>query len=382
MKTLSTLGLSTATVHNMSKETLAEHTDNPEEEIPRLKAMRHTNHEAVVEGTEPPELEPMYYTIPRDEFVRIEGRYKAAKELDAQLGYPDNIEVGIRRSSGRGDDLVISVEHQTLKRSDGKIVKPDISLAELEQTLPDTTSGGIKVGDRRYEVENIEVEVEETKLVDDGYYSDRYRPVPGGCMINNNDSTIGHPAYDNDAEEYIWTTAAHCVDRSSGKTIFQPAYSRNAPDGNYIGDSDKYIPQGDGDAATIMPKYDDTVNNVEYRYAEDDGSYTDWVIYGTRSTDYLKDMAAYGESVYKQGITTGRLSGKVLKVSSDEEWVTIDCDRDGGDSGGPYFDVNSSDEAYAVGLHKMGVDYDDDGTRDESKGNTMEFVNNYLNLSL
>ena len=141
MKTLSTLGLSTATVHNMSKETLAELTDNPEEEIPRLKAMRHTNHEAVVEGTEPPELEPMYYTIPRDEFVRIEGRYKAAKELDAQLGYPDNIEVGIRRSSGRGDDLVISVEHQTLKRSDGKIVKPDISLAELEQTLPDTTSG-------------------------------------------------------------------------------------------------------------------------------------------------------------------------------------------------------------------------------------------------
>lgn len=382
IKTLSSLGVSAAAVTHMSKEALADLTDHPEKEIPRLKALRHTNHEAVVNGTEAPELEPVYYTIPRDEFVRIEGTYNAAQKLDNRLGNPDSIEFGVKRSDGRSDDLVISVEHQTIKHRDGKIVEPDISLAELEQTLPDTTNGEIEVGDRQYEVENIEVEVEDTKLVNDDYYAYRYRPVPGGCMMNA-DCTIGHPAYDNDAGEYIWTTASHCVNRSSGYSVYQPYEDgAMAADNNYIGDSDKFMPEGDGDAATIMPTWDNTGDNVEYRYAENDGSTTDWFIYGTRSVDYLRDMAANGESVYKQGKTTGRLYDEVLKVSSDGETVTLECDRDGGDSGGPYFDVNSYGNAYAVGIHAWGADYDGDGTFDDSKGNTMEYVNNYFNLSL
>lgn len=377
LKTLSTLGLSTAAVHNMSKEALADLTDNPEEEIPRLKAMRHTNHEAVVEGTEPPELEPVYYTIPRDEFVRIEGRYNAAKKLESRLGNPDNIEVGVKRSSGRGDDLVINVEHQTLERADGTEAGPGIELAEVEQTVPDRVTGEIEVADKRHEVEDIRVEVTETRLVEDDYYDSKYRPVPGGCKHGG--CTIGHPAYDDDAEEYIWTSAAHCFDRNSGQTVHQPSSSSWTD--NSIGQSDKVIPSGDGDAATIMPKYDNTIDNVEYRYAENDGTTTDWFIYGTRGIDYLKDMAANGEYVYKQGKTTGRLYDKVLQVSSSGDTVTLEADRAGGDSGGPYFDV-SSGNAYAVGIHAWGVDYDGDGNYDDAKGNTMAYVNDYLNLSL
>jgi hypothetical protein len=370
LKTLSTLGVSAAALNHMTKDALAELTDDPSQEVPRLKGMRHTNHEAIVNGTEPPELEPIYYTIPRDEFVRIETRYDAARKIRKRVGNDPQIHVGVRRQQ---DNLIVNVTHETVQRHDGDVDEPKLTFSELRESLPDYTHGKVSVGNKEYEVEDIRVRAVETRSVEDDYFDADYESdVPGGCKaMDDGGWTIGHPAYDDDRNEYVWTTASHCVERSSNVGVYQPDDSEND---NYIGVSDKYTEAGNGDAATIIQN---SAEEPHYYYADYWGGYEDWPIYGTRSTEYLKDMAANGETVYKQGKTTGRLEGAVLEVRNDGMFVLIDCDRSGGDSGGPYFDVNDYGNAYAVGIHNRAGDTDT-----ESKGTTMEYTNNTHNLSL
>lgn len=367
LETLGSLGVSAAALTGMTKETLAELTDDPSREVPRLKGTRHTNHEAVVEGTEPPELEPVYYTIPRDEFVRIESRYNAARRIRKRIGNDPQIHVGVRRQRG---DLIINVTHETVQRHDGTVDKPRTSFSELSETLPEYVDGSVSIDGRDYEVENIRVRAVETRSVEDDYFDTDYESdVPGGAKAGG--CTLGHPAYDDDRQEYVWTTASHCVNRTSNEAVYQPDDSES---NNYIGVSDKYTETGNGDAATVIQN---SGEEPYYDYADYGGGYAGWSIHGTRSTEYLKDMAANGENVYKQGKTTGRLEGSVLEVRNDGMFVLIDCDRAGGDSGGPYVDVNEYGYAYAVGIHNRAGDTDT-----ESKGTTMEYTNNTLNLSL
>lgn len=367
LKTLSSLGVSAAALNHMTKETLAELTDDPSREIPRLKGTRHTNHEAVVNGTEPPKLEPVYYTMPRDEFVRIEARYNAARKIRKQIGDDPQMHVGVRRQQ---DDLIINVVHETVLRHDGTVDKPRVSFSDLRETLPEYVDGNVSIDDREYGVEDVRVRAVETRSAEDDYFDTDYESdVPGGCKWES--CTLGHPAYDNDREEYVWTTASHCVDRSSNESVSQP--DTNESD-NYIGVSDKYTEAGNGDAATVRQN---SAEEPYYDYADYGGGHGDWPIYGTRSIDYLKDMAANGEAVYKQGKTTGRLGGRVLEVRNDGMFVLINCDRSGGDSGGPFFDVTDYGNAYAVGIHNRAGDTDT-----ESKGTTMAYTNSTLNLSL
>lgn len=369
LKTLSSLGVSAAALNHMTKETLAELTNDPSREVPRLKGTRHTNHEAVVNRAEPPELEPVYYTIPRDEFIRIESRYNAARGIRKKIGNDPQIHVGVRRQGG---DLIINVSHETIQRRDGTINKPRTAFSELNETLPEYVDGNVSIGERNYEVENIRVRAVETHSVEDNdnYFDTDYETdVPGGCKAEG--STLGHPAYDDDREEFIWTTASHCVGRSSNEAMYQPDDSDSL---NYIGVSDKYTEAGNGDVATLIQN---SGEEPYYDYAGYGGGYADWSIHGTRSAEYLKDMAANGENVYKQGMKTGRLEGSVLEVRNDGMFVVIDCDRTGGDSGGPYVDVNQYGYAYAVGIHSRPGDTDT-----ESLGTTMEYTNNTFNLSL
>ena len=49
--TLAGIGISGATLRYMTKDAVAEVTDDPTNEVPRLRSLRHTNHQEIVEKT-------------------------------------------------------------------------------------------------------------------------------------------------------------------------------------------------------------------------------------------------------------------------------------------------------------------------------------------
>ena len=70
-----------------------------------------------------------------------------------------------------------------------------------------------------------------------------------------------------------------------------------------------------------------------------------------------------------------------VNTGGDITQVDVDATSDDGDSGVPYFDVNSDDEAYIGGLHVRSWDMDDDGD-DDSRGHSAEWMENKLNLTI
>lgn len=69
----------------MTKDALAEVTDDPKKEVPRLRSLRHTNHQEVVEEGRPPEIEPVYDTVPRDEWIETESAFDAERKLNQAI---------------------------------------------------------------------------------------------------------------------------------------------------------------------------------------------------------------------------------------------------------------------------------------------------------
>jgi len=79
---LSAMGISGATLQYMTKDALAEVTDDPKDEVPRLRYLRHKEEKTI---GEPPEREPVYEAIPRDRWERIEGANEAFSQIKGKI---------------------------------------------------------------------------------------------------------------------------------------------------------------------------------------------------------------------------------------------------------------------------------------------------------
>lgn len=380
LKTLSTMGLSGAALTHISKDALAKQTDRPEKNVLRLKYLEHTNHDEVMNGGKP-ETQPVYYTLPLEKHIRIRSTFEAAARLEKQFSSP-NIRASIAKNKNSPTEREVVVDVIKSTNEEGKTSKSSKSKHQVRRELPKEATGRVRVNGEQHARHKIPVQVvERAETKSAGHFDSRYSPnVPGGCAIEAQRSgasngTLGIPAYSTNTSGTVWTTAGHVV-QSSGVKIYQPDIGTFGYQ-NEIGTADE-VETNNGDAATIIPESDrDTI----YKFAESDGSMTDYILYGTLGRDALEDMEEI-DDLYVQGNVTGRHFEEVKKVSSDGNDIFIAADTKKGDSGGPYYWLNSDDEAYAAGIHTAVTTLGGDKVFDDSEGKTFPWVSDQFNLLL
>ena len=372
VKSLAGIGISGATLRYMTKDALAEVTDNPKKEVPRLRSLRHTNHQEIVEEGKPPEVEPVYDTIPRDEWAVTESAFDAERKINRAIRQIDDtglVLAGVTETtSGQHSKKAIEVRYIEHEIPNGEKVKPNVPAEEISKSLPSKASGTAGKGDNSVTVRDIPVTIEKVTHELQTYYDSDYRPVPGGCSMEcegDNPGTTCTPAYDNDTGEYVIVTAAHAITGvEAGHDVEQPVDT--SFDSNYIGvsTSDAYFldtadtNQTLFDAATV--DLEDGLGDVDHKYAlaDNSGGYAE-EIYGTIAWASIKDMENNENyKLTKQGRTTGRKSGHIFWASDTAKVFETTADTKGGDSGGPHFSIDDG-LALIAGVHNYGPE---DGT--------------------
>lgn len=374
LNTLGALGVSATALNYISKDTLAQVTDNPEKEVPRLLGLVHTNHEEVVSNNAVPKREPRFYTIPRDEWARTEATHQASKELSNAFKSEPHVDVS---ASTRNGEYEIAVKYTRVEHADGSVTTPSIPLEKVKEAVPARITGEVEANGKTYLREDIKVSIHECRAREQEYFNTKYRPVPGGVKEtteNGGIGTLGTPATALQNNSQCWVTAAHCFGRTAGITIKQP--EDGTVSYNKIGESRQYTQKDNGDVGTVVSTGPDNY----YTIANNDGT-DSWQISGVLSRDKLKDMQSNSAELYQQGRTTGRNMGTILDVdTSGVEKLYIDVDTNSGDSGGPYFHVTTDDLALIGGIHHASVDTDNDDNFDEARGNIMAWAEETLDV--
>jgi hypothetical protein len=255
-------------------------------------------------------------------------------------------------------------------------------MGDLSEQLPNSVSGEpnrvdtneLDIGPTVQEFdggrENIPVEVESVELSRTGKFNNKYRPVPGGCQLwdqegwfggGSDDGTTATPIYSSELGKHVMLTAAHIYD-SEGDAVQQPKYN-SFIENNRIGEINQRKKYGNFDVATIDVDLNQD-SNVIYRLACD--YYNDcWgaPIRGYIGKDELKDNVNNSDYIIrKQGRTTGMTKGEIAYIeetnygNNPDHPVTrlwINANAEAGDSGGPHYRL--IDEANGTGAYIAGV---------------------------
>ncbi|ESS11330.1 MAG: hypothetical protein A07HR60_01383 [uncultured archaeon A07HR60] len=380
LRAMSGLGVSGAALNHLSKEVVAD--TDLDEEVPRLGKLRHTNHEAVVKG-EPPQREPIHYTISRDEWAVVETAHDAASQVNDLLksaSLEDEVSAGVTTvTRNHHDQKAVIVKRTVGGTADGNAIVPEPSTDEIKDMLPDTVSGTAGDGSYRRTIDEIPITVETERMTppsqarqptpeDTGpgnHYEHRYRPVSGGACIQwgsaipFNHGTSCAPAYNEDAEQYDLVTAGH-VNKSEEMHQPKDDIGDNHQIGTRIEDKNKV----DYPGKKAPPSFDAGVVSLDvdhtYRFATDDGdnSYLDdHSIVGIVGRDKLKDHANGDFEIRHRGSTTGVNEGTLGDVYDDYSAYDITADCGGGDSGGPQFTREYHDELEFYQVYIAGVTY-------------------------
>jgi len=371
MGALAGLGVSAAAIPGMTQETMADLIDDPKEEVPRVAAFVHTNHEEVKQGAAPERI-PLYYKIPRDQWVRVESAYNARQRIETMLeNRPEPIDVWVTTNSN--DEKQIKVEIY----DDGSFSTH--SLRAIETSIPASVDG---VAGQRTEAEevvaDIPVTVKRTKVeqanstdgeptvepksvskndIDNFKYWNDWNEIPAGAAADfeynlgyHGQGTLCTPVKDGTQEFML--TAGHNL-RLSNLTLVGAA--GKPPEDDHEFDEEKYSDDGSVGTDNLDAGLLDTTSlsvDLQYAFATDYGT-TTGDITGTVSKSKLKDIENNGTSSYetfwRQGAKTGRDSYfGIDKVGSKAFRTTLSSSNtDNGDSGGPYyieFDLTTSIE--------------------------------------
>jgi len=359
MSSLASLGVSAAAIPGMTQETMADLIDNPREEVPRVAAFVHTNHEEVKRGAAPKRV-PIYYKIPREQWVRVESAYDARQRIEAMLeSRSEAIDVWVTTNSN--DEKQIKVEIY----DDGSL--GTYSLKAIETSIPASVDG---VAGPRTEVEevvpDIPVTVERTKVkpansiddeptaepksvsqndIDDLKYWHDWDEIPAGAAANfeyylekEGQGTLCTPVKDGTRE--LMLTAGHNL-QYYNLTLNGAAGKPPVDDHEFEEEahSDYGLVGTDNLDAGLL---DTTSLVVDMQYAFADYGTTTGDITGTVSKSRLKDIENNGtlsyETFWRQGAKTGRDSYfGIDEVGSNAFRTTLSSSNtERGDSGGPY----------------------------------------------
>ncbi|WP_396613554.1 hypothetical protein ACH9L7_16585 (plasmid) [Haloferax sp. S1W] len=349
----------------MSKESLAQLTDDPKNEVPRLKYIKHTNHEEVVEAAKQGqsiklEREGVYHTIPREDWAEIEGAKKAYKRVNESVRksfQSDNVNVRIGNNKKENKrDFKIIVEFRYYEDGEKENIADDV-LNSLRESLPSSTSESISYGKNSVEVENIPIKFEKTRLVQTDYYTKKYDDVPAGAagtfiLGTENQCTYCTPCFVYKPTEttWGWLTAGHCVNANEDERAYQPSNANNGA----VGESYKARHVSGYDVAVIENDGRNTKWDVASNSTFND--YMGWPIKGHTPIDRIEELCQNSTTVYQQGRTSGRTTARVDNFDDYEvEIHRYDSQTDKGDSGGCYFEKDSNDDVYIIGVHADAV---------------------------
>lgn len=386
LRTMATLGVSATALRYLSQDSLATLTDNPEEEVPRLSRVKFKNPKTYSNlpiPDEPPKIEPVFYTIPRDEWVHVESTFGAANRLRKHISR--HFDASGRTSvsvadfgTGNTSDLGLRVLILDNTWEETESTQYIQGLAErLSSRLPSSVSGdptqainpelGIGQTTPHFDTkrEDIPVEVTSVEMSQTASFNHKYRPVPGGCQIWDENflggdvCTSGTPIYSSMLGKHVLLTAAHCYD-SVGDAAEQPSYTSPITK-NHIGNVHQRKKFGTFDVATVNVDINE-YSNVIYRLACN--FYDDCYgvpIRGFIGKDELKDhIEDPSYIIRKQGRTTGITKGTVSIIEEatygNNNPVTrlwVNANADGGDSGGPHFRL--IDEVNGIGAYIAGI---------------------------
>lgn len=341
VKTLTALGASPLAVNYLSRGSVGQVVDDPEKEVPIVEFLKHTNpdYRTTSNPNGPPEREPVFDTISRERWIRVETAHKAAhaveQKLEAELD-STAAKVGVTSLSSDGLEKAVKVCIPTYNTSQNDVVKLDsqngrvknISEGDLEEVLPSSVSGTVSYSDKEATINNIPIVIEESTRELTAVFDSKYRPVPGGCQIqlDNSNCTSCAAAYNNNANQKQMITAGHCLAPrgSQGDRVHQPVY------GNYIGRT--Y-------ARRFNARYDSNgrLKNVLF----DAG-----VIDNSGAGGFTKDIAAGGTNNYREAIS-GIVPWETVKQrEGDQSWKVRKQGRTTGVTTGYITDVFGTDKEF------------------------------------
>lgn len=337
LNSLAAIGVSGVSYQYATRDAVAAADFDPENEVPVLKGVRFTNREEVVNGEAAPKKEPIYYSVPRDDWVVVESARDAAAQIRESLE-DVKVDVGVSTiTRGQRRQKAVVVKYRTEQANWTNEFEPEISFEELQDRLPATVEGVAGRGtEQEYPVEEIPVvaEMVESELMVSFDYDCNYRPIPAGAAWRTeagNPCTTGTPVYDADAAEYRIVTASHCF------YDYGTEFRQNSGSGDHVGARDpnkidfRHNPLFDAAVVDLQSDVD-----VRYRFADDTCSqFQGHEIDGYASESHLNYLENNNGTLRKQGIRTGRSSGPVTYVSSSA--FEVNTNHGGGDSGCPFF---------------------------------------------
>lgn len=356
LKNLSKIGVSAQALKFLDKKTTEALTENPGEDIPRLKGHKHTNHQELVEAAKrgkavEPELEPVYYTIPRDEWIASVAPWKAAKELENSADFIKNddfIKAGVTsRVSGQRRERVVVLTRIRLGQEEAPDKAPKAELEQIREEAPTQVDTTVGEGDHSKLVKDIPVIVKEKKIEQyDVNYNYEYRPVPGGCQewVEGAEgfTTLGTPVYDRGTSDNQWLTAGH--NGSPNDDVNQPSSEKVG----WIFEKEDTV---SFDAATIERDGADVKWNLAGNSGPDDYTTS---IQGTLAWDTIQDQVGHmSYDIHRQGHSVSRNSGHIVEASTDKTfWIEADSAK--GDSGSPAYRVEINGGALIAGIQGWG----------------------------
>lgn len=350
LSALSSLGVSAATLNVLTKEALAEETQDIKDEIPYVSRFRHTNHEDVVKNGAVPQREPIFETWKYDSWLKAKAAADAQRKIQSKISKIAKTDLiystVTKRVRNKSERNVVLVKYVSERREDGKVHSPKVDLSKISDNLPGTVDGIAPDGEV---IEEIPIITERVDTEVQAYYDHNYDPVPGGCQMETNSDlgTMTTSAYSNRLNKFVLATAGHLG--SSGEYVYQPSYAE------YIGDCTSNWQSGTSfDAGIIEPA---GTTNVKYDIAADQANtYRGWTIHGKVTWEDIQNDYQNSNKVYEfQGRSTGlhknfEITDFVTPYNCSSTFgvpISTSC----GDSGGPYF-KEFDDESFIAGIHR------------------------------
>jgi hypothetical protein len=304
LKTLAGFGVSATTLQYITKEALAEQTSDVKKEVPYVKALR---------NTEDGGRTPIYGTIARDKWLRINAAERASKLLARRLskrfdssGFEAGVTVDMSSGSPEWETVVSRITTETTvftpegtpKR---KRTEPEFSLDQLKSELPNSMRVDMDRGKFSNDI-SVEVLARDEEKVDCGkYYDDTYRPVSGGCDINSG-STCSRAQEQDGNQDYVMVSCGHVtesINENQGGDVTQPG---TADDGTKVGytDSSMYWQSQKIDIGYFKPT--SSVSVTDKIADENSDDYKSDPIAGIVTWDWIKSDG-YLTGITKQGAT-------------------------------------------------------------------------------
>lgn len=394
LKSLAAIGLSGPAMDELAQKAQAA-TDDPTSEVPYVAAYEAADKDALQRG-EPVEMEEVVRTMSRERWVRIKASSKASRGLyrsiHARFDAPF-VSTGVRTGSDGRKEVVVT------RRLPENVDESSLPTAfdDLRDWLPATVSGTVGTGKEARTRSDIPVRAEEWSLRP--HYADgEYRPVPGGCKMqaDNSVGTFAQPVYNENNSSMEMLSAGHVMEGDNGE-VWQPESncgwvscdptigSVTQAQNNYNDTSIDVDDDGDGDNV-ILTNVDagtcslNSDTSYKYALADDSGGYRKDIVSFWTWTQ-IEDAEDTTTDVPFQGHTSGIIDGNVIHTDSANGWFVTDATSQDGDSGGPFYHDKNSSEVSTVGVVSAGVDIDGDGNADDgTSGNSMGQIFDELGL--